>query len=169
MWNWKDQSKEEPSPQSTQPLEKPTVNQGTYETRRKNMGQTAIIGQSIFIKGELTGNEDITIEGRIEGKISLKDHHLTIGPGGKIKADLNAKTITILGDVLGNVTAKEKVELKETGKLRGNIQAPRISVADGAFFKGSVDMESGSEVVKEKPFREEKSFSQSSERVTIKA
>lgn len=169
MWNWKDQEKEEPTPQTSQPLETPTVNQETYETRRKNMGQTAIIGQSIFIKGELTGNEDITIDGKIEGKISLKDHHLTIGPGGKIKADLTAKTITILGDVLGNVTAKEKVELKETGKLRGNIQAPRISVADGAFFKGSVDMEAGLEAVKEKPFREEKSFSQSPERVAIKA
>ena len=169
MWNWKDQWREEPTPQTSQPQETPTINQGTYETRRKSMGQTAIIGQSIFIKGELTGNEDITIDGRIEGKISLKDHHLTIGPGGKIKADLNAKTITIFGDVLGNVCAKEKVELKETGKLRGNIQAPRISVADGAFFKGSVDMESGAESIKEKPVREEKSFSQPSERVTIKA
>ncbi|HEX9756861.1 MAG TPA: polymer-forming cytoskeletal protein [Nitrospiria bacterium] len=132
------------------------------------MGQTAIIGQSIYIKGELTGNEDLTIEGKVEGKIELKDHHLTIGPGGNIKADLNARTITILGEVHGNVTATEKVEIKEAGKLRGDIQAPRVAIADGAFFKGSVDMQQDANASKEKPLREQKSFSQPSERVAVK-
>jgi cytoskeletal protein CcmA (bactofilin family) len=101
------------------------------------------IGQTIFIKGELTGTEDLTIEGRVEGKIELKDHNLTIGPNGKIKADVYAKNIVITGEVLGSAFASEKVELTSTGVLKGDIVAPRILIADGAQFKGSVDMEKG--------------------------
>ncbi len=168
MWNWKDQWREEESPQSNQPLESRPYNKPNTETRRTNMGQTAIIGQSIFIKGELTGNEDLTIEGKVEGKIELKDHHLIIGHGGNIKADLNARTITIIGEVHGNVTAKEKVELKEAGKLKGDIHSPRVAIADGAFFKGSIDMDRENVISKEKTIREEKSFTQPSERVAVK-
>ena len=120
------------------------------------MGQTANIGQSIQIKGELTGNEDMTIDGIVEGNIQLKENHLTIGPNGNVKADINAKTVTITGKVDGNVTAEDKVEIRETGKLRGNIVAPRVVIADGAFFKGSVEMEKKSNLVKEKPYRDEK-------------
>lgn len=105
------------------------------------MAPTATIGQSINIKGELTGSEDLTIEGKVEGKIELKDQNLIIGQNGSIKADIMAKNITIAGEVIGNMTAEEKVELKETGRLQGNITAPRIAIADGAFFKGSVEME----------------------------
>ncbi len=168
MWNWKDQWKEEASPQPRRPLESNPQTKTNPEIRRKSMGQTAIIGQSIYIKGELTGNEDLTIEGKVEGKIELKDHHLIIGPGGNIKADLNAKTITIIGEVLGNVNAEEKVEIKETGKLRGDITAPRIAIADGAFFKGSVDMEKKPGLTKEKPLREEKPLPQPAERLAMK-
>lgn len=105
------------------------------------MEHTAIIGQSILIKGELSGNEDLTIEGKVEGKIELKDHNLIIGANGNIKAQIMAKSITVHGEVLGNVTATEKVEIKEKGKLRGDIISPRVIVNDGAFFKGGVDME----------------------------
>jgi cytoskeletal protein CcmA (bactofilin family) len=105
------------------------------------MGPTATIGQSIQIKGELTGSEDLTIEGKVEGKIELKDQSLIIGPNGSIKADIMAKNITIAGEVVGNLTAEEKVEIKDSGRLNGNITAPRIAIADGAFFKGSVEME----------------------------
>ncbi|MCI0657502.1 MAG: polymer-forming cytoskeletal protein, partial [Acidobacteria bacterium] len=98
------------------------------------------IGQTIFIKGELTGTEDLTIEGRVEGKIELKDHNLTIGPNGKIKADVYAKSIVITGELLGNAYASEKVELTNAGILKGDIVSPRIVIADGAQFKGSVDM-----------------------------
>ena len=101
------------------------------------------IGQTIFIKGELTGTEDLTIEGRVEGKIELKDHNLTIGPNGKIKADVFAKSIVITGELLGNAYASEKVELTNAGILKGDIVAPRIVIADGAQFKGSVDMDKG--------------------------
>ncbi|MFQ5670852.1 MAG: polymer-forming cytoskeletal protein [Acidobacteriota bacterium] len=98
------------------------------------------IGQSICIRGELTGNEDLTIEGKIEGKIDLEDHHLTIGPKGRIQAEIGAKTVLVKGEVNGNIHATDKVELAETGRVRGDIVAPRIAIADGARFKGSVDM-----------------------------
>jgi len=103
------------------------------------------IGPSIQIKGELQGDEDLTIDGRIDGQINLREHNLTIGPNGKIKADLYAKTIVIAGEVSGNATAAERVEIAPTGRLIGNIAAPRITIADGAHFKGSVDMERGAD------------------------
>ena len=104
------------------------------------------IGPSIQIKGELQGDEDLTIDGRIEGKIDLREHNLTIGPNGKIKADLFAKTILIAGEVTGNAHAAERVEIAPSGRLTGNISAPRITIADGAHFKGTVDMERGTEI-----------------------
>src|SRR5262245_25396866 len=84
-------------------------------------GRLVNIGQTIFIKGELTGTEDLTIEGRVEGKIELKDHNLTIGPNGKIKADVFAKSIVITGELLGNAYASEKVEITNAGILKGDI------------------------------------------------
>lgn len=104
-------------------------------------GRMVNIGQTIFIKGELTGTEDLTIDGRVEGKIELKDHNLTIGPNGKIKADVYAKSIVITGEVLGNAFASERVEITNSGVLKGDIVSPRILIADGAQFKGSVDMD----------------------------
>jgi len=101
----------------------------------------AVIGSSIQIKGELQGDEDLTIDGRVEGKIDLRDHNLTIGPNGKIKADLFARHIVIAGDVSGNAHAAERVEIAPSGRLTGDIVSPRITIADGAHFKGSVDME----------------------------
>ena len=104
-------------------------------------GRMANIGASIQIKGELQGDEDLTIDGRVEGKIELREHNLTIGANGRIKADLYAKHIVISGEVTGNAFAAERVEIAPSGKLNGNITAPRITIADGAHFKGSVDME----------------------------
>ena len=99
------------------------------------------IGQSIQIKGDLIGNEDLIIEGKVDGKISLKDHHLTIGPNGRITADIHAKSVKVVGEVVGNITADDKVEVASTGKMNGDITAPNLVLADGARFKGSVDME----------------------------
>jgi cytoskeletal protein CcmA (bactofilin family) len=112
------------------------------------------IGQSIFITGELSGNEDLTIEGRVEGRIALKDHNLVIGPKGKIKAEIHAKTVTVHGEVTGNIRGDDRVELTASGTVRGDITAPRIVIAEGARFKGSVDMEKVAEPTvarKEKP------------------
>jgi len=99
------------------------------------------IGQSVQIKGELTGNEDLTIEGKVDGKVFLKDHNLTIGGNGRISAEIHAKTVMVIGEVVGNITADDKVEIAATGSMRGDIIAPRVVLADGARFKGSIDME----------------------------
>lgn len=99
------------------------------------------IGQSVYIKGELSGNEDLTIEGKVDGKITLKDHHLTIGANGRIMAEIHAKTVLVVGEVVGNVVADDKVEVASNGSMKGDIVAPRVVLADGARFKGTVDME----------------------------
>jgi cytoskeletal protein CcmA (bactofilin family) len=99
------------------------------------------IGKSVVIKGELSGSEDLTIEGHVEGKIELKDHLLTIGPNGRIKAQIFAKTVIVLGEVSGNVSASEKVEIRDGGSVDGDIVSPRVAIAEGAHFRGSVDMQ----------------------------
>src|SRR5688572_19969863 len=99
------------------------------------------IGKSVVIKGELNGSEDLTTEGQVEGKIELKDHALTIGPNGKIKAQIFAKSVIVLGEVNGNVTASEKVDIRDGGSVDGDITSPRVAIAEGAHFRGSVDMQ----------------------------
>src|SRR6185295_7555404 len=105
------------------------------------MDKIVNIGQSIQIKGELSGNEDLTIEGKVDGKIFLKDHNLTIGSNGRITAEIHAKTVVVVGEVVGNITADDKVEVAPTGSMKGDILAPRVVLADGARFKGSIDMD----------------------------
>ena len=99
------------------------------------------IGKSVVIKGELNGSEDLTIEGHVEGTIQLKEHVLTIGPNGRIKAQVFAKSVIVLGEVTGNVTASEKVDIRDNGSVDGDIVAPRVAIAEGAHFRGSVDMQ----------------------------
>jgi cytoskeletal protein CcmA (bactofilin family) len=105
------------------------------------MEKVVNIGKSVQIKGELTGNEDLTIEGKVDGKIFLKDHGLTIGANGHITAEIHAKSVVVVGEVIGNITADDKVEVAATGSMKGDISAPRVVLADGARFKGSIDME----------------------------
>ena len=115
-----------------------------FETKHypnPNKEEVINIGKSVFIKGELTGDEDLTIEGRIEGRIELKAHNLVIGPNGKIKAEINAKNVTIIGNVVGNVCAEELVEVKSSGSVVGNITSSRVSVLDGAHVKGRIDLQ----------------------------
>jgi cytoskeletal protein CcmA (bactofilin family) len=99
------------------------------------------IGKSVVIKGELNGSEDLTIEGHVEGTIQLRDHVLTIGPNGRIKAQVFAKSVIVLGEVTGNVTASDKVDIRDNGSVDGDIVAPRVAIAEGAHFRGSVDMQ----------------------------
>ncbi|MBI3401947.1 MAG: polymer-forming cytoskeletal protein [Acidobacteria bacterium] len=99
------------------------------------------IGKSVVIKGELNGSEDLTIEGHVEGTIQLKEHVLTIGPNGRIKAQVFAKAVIVLGEVTGNVTASDKVDIRDNGSVEGDIVAPRVAIAEGAHFRGSVDMQ----------------------------
>ena len=99
------------------------------------------IGKSVVIKGELSGSEDLTIEGHVEGKIELRENVLTIGPNGKIRAEVFAKAVIVLGEVAGNVTASEKVDIRDNGSVDGDIAAPRVAIAEGAHFRGSIDMQ----------------------------
>src|SRR5215212_3041733 len=109
---------------------------------RAQLGRDMVnIGKSVVIKGELSGSEDLTIEGHVEGRIDLKDNVLTIGPNGKIKAEVFAKAVVVLGEVTGNVTASEKVDIRDNGSVDGDIASPRVAIAEGAHFRGSVDMQ----------------------------
>jgi cytoskeletal protein CcmA (bactofilin family) len=99
------------------------------------------IGKSVIIKGELSGSEDLTIEGQVEGKIELRQNVLTIGPNGKIKAQVFAKTIVVQGEVHGNISASERIDIRDNGSVDGDLSSPRVSIADGAHFRGSIDMQ----------------------------
>src|SRR5690349_7973757 len=95
------------------------------------------IGKSVVIKGELNGSEDLTIEGHVEGTIQLRDHVLTIGPNGRIKAQVFAKAVIVLGEVTGNVTAIDKVDIRDNGSEDGDVIPPRVAIAEGAHLRGS--------------------------------
>lgn len=107
------------------------------ETRREK----ATIGSSITIKGELTGDEDLLIHGKVEGRVDLKKNNVTVGKSGRIKADLFGEIISVEGEVEGNLFGSEQVVVRQSGVVRGNITAPRVSLEDGSKFKGSIDME----------------------------
>ena len=99
------------------------------------------IGKSVIIKGELSGSEDLTIEGQVEGKIELRQNVLTIGPNAKIKAQVIAKSVVVQGEVTGNVAASEKVDIRDSGSVDGDISSPKVAIAEGAHFRGSIDMQ----------------------------
>jgi cytoskeletal protein CcmA (bactofilin family) len=101
---------------------------------------TANLGRSVFVKGELTGSQDLTVDGRVEGLIDLRDHELTIGPNAAVHAEIIAKTITVFGSVVGNVTARETLHLRHGGSLEGDVVCASITIQDRAHFCGSVDM-----------------------------
>jgi cytoskeletal protein CcmA (bactofilin family) len=99
------------------------------------------IGKSVVIKGELNGSEDLTIEGQVEGKIELRQNILTIGPNGRIKAQVFAKAVVVQGHVTGDITATERVDIRDNGSVDGDLVSPRVAIADGAHFRGSIDMQ----------------------------
>ena len=101
------------------------------------------IGKSIVVKGELTGSEDVEIDGTVEGDIRLPEHVLTIGPNGRVSGSIHAKTIQILGNVKGDVGASERVEIESSGVVEGDLRAPRLLVQEGAVVNGSIEMSSG--------------------------
>ena len=100
----------------------------------------ATIGQSVVVKGELRAKEDLTIEGRVEGKIELDHNVLTIGPNGRIEAQVLAKVVNVMGTVNGNITATEMIDIRETATVDGELVAPRVGITEGASFRGKIDM-----------------------------
>ena len=139
-----------PAPAAT-PVHTPAVPTSGGDFRRESGRDNVNIGKSVFIKGELSGSEDLTIEGNVEGRIELKDNTLTIGPNGKIRAEVFAKQVIVLGEVTGNVTASEKVDIRDNGSVDGDIISPRVAIAEGAHFRGSGDMQRKPEAPKAAP------------------
>jgi cytoskeletal protein CcmA (bactofilin family) len=142
MWKRDEAVKPPPStgtPAPTHHGSEPVTNR--VEAPRQQERDMVNIGKSVIIKGELTGSEDLTIEGQVEGKIELRQNILTIGPNGKIKAQVFAKAIVIQGEVIGNVTATERVDIRDNGSVDGDLSAPRVAIADGAHFRGAIDMQ----------------------------
>ena len=110
------------------------------------------IGKSVVIKGELSGSEDLTIEGQVDGKIELRQNILTIGPNGRIKAQVFEKAVVVQGEVTGNISASEKVDIRDNGSVDGDIASPKVAIAEGAHFRGSIDMQkAGAKAAEAKP------------------
>lgn len=107
---------------------------------RESTGERATIGRSITIRGEVTGNEDLLIQGRVEGSVSLAQHAVTVGADGEVRADISGRIVVVEGTVQGNLTADEQVVLRSSAVVQGDITAPRVMLEDGARFRGAVDM-----------------------------
>lgn len=150
MW-WEKDKKSQPDVPLTQPTVPANSNSPKVETsmaesiRRDSSGSSqnpvqASIGRSIVVKGELSANEDLVIDGQFEGTVNLQDHCLTVGANGKVKAEILARQVVIYGVVNGNVSAREKVEVRRTGNVTGDLRSASVSIEEGAYFKGSIDI-----------------------------
>ncbi|HET9836954.1 MAG TPA: polymer-forming cytoskeletal protein [Candidatus Angelobacter sp.] len=145
-----------PSTQSVAPLAAtptPTVAppKETPRAPEPHRGDVGHIGKSVQIKGELTGSEDLYLDGEIEGTIDLRDHSLIIGPNGKIKASISARDLVVHGRIEGNITATGRVELRKSCTLIGDVSTQRIVIEDGAFFKGAIDIKESAKQEARKP------------------
>ena len=125
----------------------------------------ATIGKSLVIKGEVTGSESLYIDGRVEGSINLAGNRVTVGRNGVVSANINAREIVVLGKVRGNLTASDRVDIRSDGSLTGDVVAARISIEDGAFFKGGIDIRKAGQ----KPNGEEAKPATTSEAVAARA
>jgi cytoskeletal protein CcmA (bactofilin family) len=134
----------EVTPVSTMPQER------KIETHPETPSRAAVahIGKSVVIKGELSGSEDLYIDGQVDGTIELREHNLTVGPNGRVQADINAKEVVVQGSVKGNIRAVDRVDLRKSGSLVGDLVAARVIIEDGAYFKGSIDIQKGVEAAK---------------------
>ena len=124
-------------PSSATSVRRPVVGAATAGEGRPVVS----IGKSVVMKGELSGSEDLAVDGTVEGTIELRDNVLIIGPNGRVKAQVFAKTVIVSGIVNGDITASERIDIREEGSVDGNIVSPRVAIADGAHFRGSVDIQ----------------------------
>lgn len=117
----------------------------------RSAADIAIIGKSVVVKGELSGSEDLIVDGEVEGSISLRGQTLTIGPNGRVRANIEARNVILHGRVNGDIKASDRVELRKTASLQGDIATARISIDDGAFFKGGIDIQKPEPASKTEP------------------
>ncbi|MFB3905870.1 MAG: polymer-forming cytoskeletal protein [Acidobacteriota bacterium] len=136
MWKKNDTQypQPEPAPQPSVPIHNPSP--------VEQLRERAIIGSSVLIKGDISGEEDLVVQGQVEGRIELRQHNVTVGKNGRVKADIWGKIISVEGEVHGNIFGEEKIVIRSSGVLHGNITAPRVTLEDGSKFKGSIDMDS---------------------------
>ena len=120
-----------------------------------NTQEQATIGKSLVIKGEVTGSESLYIDGRVEGSINLSGNRVTVGRNGVVAANISAREIVVLGKVRGNLTATDRVDIRNEGSLTGDVVAQRISIEDGAFFKGGIDIRKPGQKVESMPENKE--------------
>jgi cytoskeletal protein CcmA (bactofilin family) len=170
---WGDKKPEAPGkkplpqqPQTSQQTQqvKPTVpsaNAPAYPGEAKTMapndqtypsttsGSTARLGSSLHVKGEITGNEDLLIDGTVEGLVQLEDRKLTVGASAKVTADVIAREVVVYGNVKGNLRARDRIEIKKDGSVVGDLTTARISIEDGAYFKGSIEIDKTGEAGEE--------------------
>ena len=124
----------------------PEVDEPMTDTIRKEPGSIAshsgqtIMGRSVIMRGDLSGGEDLLIEGQLEGTINLEDHCLTVGQNGRVTAEIHARQVVVLGSVQGNITAGEKIEIRKSGHVVGDIVSTGVAIEEGAYFKGSIDI-----------------------------
>jgi cytoskeletal protein CcmA (bactofilin family) len=133
---WKKGESEETAARPAMPS--PVGSPAPKITRRKD---AATIGPSITIKGDVTGSEDLVIEGRVDGTITLKQNHVTVGAEGRVKASIVGRTVTVEGQVEGDLCGEEQIVLRKSARVQGNISAPRVTLEDGAVFRGGIDMQ----------------------------
>ncbi len=132
-----------PTPTPEQPAARPVPVQPTLETPRpaaSSVGEQASISKGLSIKGEITGTESLFIDGKVEGSISIPGNRVTVGKNGNVTASISAREIVVLGKLKGNVNATDRVDIRAEGALTGDVAAARISIEDGAFFKGGIDI-----------------------------
>ena len=145
MWKPTTQTPSTPS-QPERPASTPTPSMPASEpmaprpVAAATTADQATIGKSLVIKGEVTGSESLYIDGRVEGSINLAGNRVTVGRNGVVSANINAREIVVLGKVRGNLTASDRVDIRSDGSLTGDVVAARISIEDGAFFKGGIDI-----------------------------
>jgi len=138
------------TPQRAQPLSPPPatpkMEKHMIETMPRASGPLAsspnqsLLGQSVVLRGDLSGKEDLLIDGHFEGTISLQEHCVTVGPHGQVKGEIHARQVVVQGTMNGNVTAREKIEIRKAGEVVGDLVAAGIAIEDGAYFKGSIDV-----------------------------
>ena len=138
-----------PSPEPVRPVAPTTPGVSSYEaapvrpaapTPTAPAGDQATIGKSLIVKGEVSGSESLYIDGKVEGAINLPGNRVTVGRNGQVAASIAAREVVVLGKVKGNVSASDRVDIRSEGSLTGDVIAQRISIEDGAFFKGGIDL-----------------------------
>lgn len=144
MWNKQQAGTEPPVAPPVQNPGSPVVPFGSPSPSRSGNASarnSARIGSGIVIKGHLTGSEDLLIDGKVDGPISLQGHELTIGPSAQLNSEVHAGEVIVLGSVVGNVHARGRVDIKKDGSIIGDISCARISIEDGAHFKGRIEID----------------------------